>query len=337
MKKLLLLLLLATPAFAEAPVRESYPNDYKPQSCAPDTAAVCQSFPRERLAEYGATFRGFDIRPDWMKAHWDEQMKLFQPLCAKIANCFTVRDNDWVYCLDLMRSEFLGTCSRFPAGSDDHKQCSMFSLTYYIGFGARSELHRQAQECVAAQPPASSERTLQAWIEPTTYDKDFNGEMTVYAYDTETHIPVRARLTIDGGELRSTEGPIPTAGYISIWRAGLAHAPNAQGHRDIVAPTATLQATGYKTLTVPIPIDVPKAVIEMTPAAAKLKTGINTITVHARDAATGAPVEMRVMAGSRVLGNTNGPLKLELRRGTKRPEIWVTSLYDRYSDAVVAP
>jgi hypothetical protein len=112
--------------------------------------------------------------------------------------------------------------------------------------------------------------------------------------------------------------------------------PNADGHRDIGAPTVTLNATGYKPLTIPIEMDVPKAIVEMSPAADQLKPGMNTITVTARDAATGEPAELRVMVGDRVLGNVNQPLQFEWPQGQKRPEIWVTSLYDQYSDAVVA-
>jgi hypothetical protein len=75
----------------------------------------------------------------------------------------------------------------------------------------------------------------------------------------------------------------------------------------------------------------------MTPPPAELKPGTNTITVTTLDAATGKPAEMRVMAGDRVLGKANAPLQFEWKRGEKRPEIWVTSLWNRYSDVVIAP
>jgi hypothetical protein len=335
MKRLLFLILVACSAIAETPVREAFPGDYTPSPCAADTAAVCQSFPKERMVGYGAAFRGFNLRQDWVEAHWNEMTKIFTPFCAKIANCFTIKDNDWVYCVDLLREEFLSSCNRFPADSDDRMQCSMFAMTYYIGLGAKTKLHKTSQDCIAGQV-ASGERTLQAWVSPQKLALDFDDEMTVHAYDAETRIPVRAKITITSGAIRSTEGPIPTAGYPSKWRAGLTRVPNADGHRDVVAPTVTLTATGYKPLTLPIELDVPKAIIEMTPAADQLKPGMNTITITARDAATGEPAELRVMANDLVLGNANQPLQLEWKQGQKRPEIWVTSLYDRYSDVVVA-
>jgi hypothetical protein len=336
-KTLLLVMLLTFPALAQSPsaIREAFPSDYTPSPCAADTAAVCKSFAMEKMSSYGATFRGFDMRQEWVNEHWDEMTKAFTPLCTKIANCFTVKVNDWVYCLDIMREDFIGTCNRFPADSEDRRQCTMFAMTYYIGLGAKTQLHKASQDCIAANP-TTGERKLEAWIQPQTFAFDFHDLMTVFAYDAETHIPVRALVTIDAGTLRSTEGPVSTAGYATKWRAGLKNVTNAQGHRDLVGPTMTLTATGYQPLTIPMPVEVPKAIVEMTPPAAELKPGTNNITVTARDAATGKPAELRVMAGDRVVGKTNTPLQLELMPGKKRPEIWVTSLYHRYSDVVVA-
>lgn len=335
MKKALLLLLLATSAFADGPLPEIFPSDYTPSPCASDPASVCESFPISRISAGAAMYRGFQLRQDWVYAHWDEMTAAFRPYCAKIASCFTIKDNDWVFCLDLLREDFIGTCNRFPEGSDDRDQCRMFAITYYIGLGGKAKQHAKAQEC-SATAGTEGTRKLHAWIQPETFDHNFQGPLTVYAYDAETHIPVRARLAIDGGTLKYTEGPLNTSGYPSIWTAGLARVQTPDGHRRIIGPTATLTATGYEPLTFPIAIDVPKLIVEMTPSADQLKPGMNTIHVTTRDAETGKPVEMRVMAGDLVLGNANGPLTLELKRGRKRPEIWVTSLYDRYSDFVIA-
>jgi hypothetical protein len=334
MKKALLLFLLALPAMAQSSAPEAFPSDYKPSACAPDPAAVCKSFPKNRIAEYGATYRGFDIKDAWLDAHWDETTKLFEPLCAKIANCFTVKDNTWVWCIDLMRDDFLQTCERFPRKSEDYKQCRMVATTYFIGIAAITDLYDAAQKCADGQA-AAEPRKLEAWVRPQKMGLDYNGELTVFAYDAETHIPVRAALSVDAGKITKTDGPA-AAGTVLKWRAGLKRVPNARNHGDIVPPTATLQAPGYEPLTIRFPVDVPTATVTMTPPAEKLKTGTNTITVTAVDSVTGQPVEMRVMAGDAILGNTNLPLQLELEKGQKRPEIWVTSLFDHYSDIVVA-
>lgn len=338
MKRLIFLLLLALPSFAETPAaRDPFPSDYTASPCASDPAAVCKSFAQDRMSESGATFRGFDIKQEWVDEHWAEMVQAFTPLCAKMASCFTVKGNDWVFCVDLMGKDFLTACDRFPADSEDRRQCGMFSTIYFMGLGGKSKPHKAAQECAAAQP-ASGPRKLEAWIVEPAFEPDFHGPLTAYAYDAETHIPVRARISIDGGTLKSiTNGIIPTAGYPVKWRAGFSHVPNAQGHIDMVPPTATFTATGYEPVTVPVPIEVPKLRVEMTPPAAQLKPGMNTITVTTTDSATNQPAEMRVMAGDRVLGKANTPLQLEWNPGQKRPEIWVTSLWGRYSDVVVAP
>jgi hypothetical protein len=288
------------------------------------------------MSSYGGTFRGFNLQQEWVNEHWEEMLASFTPICAKMGNCFAVKGNDWVFCLDLMRNSLVSACDRFPPDSEDRRQCTWFATTYFIGLGGKTKLYESVQECVAEQPP-SAIRKLEAWIEPNEFAYDFDGQLTAYAYDAETRIPVRAKIAIDGGVLKVIEGKFPTVGYPVKWRAGLKRVPNAQGHDDVIAPTVTFTAEGYEPVTVPITMNIPTLIVEMTPSAAELKRGTNTITVTTRDAATGKPVEMRVMAGDRVLGNANKPLQLEWERGEKRPEIWVTSLWSRYSDVVVAP
>ena len=42
------------------------------------------------------------------------------------------------------------------------------------------------------------------------------------------------------------------------------------------------------------------------------------------------------MLGERTIGPGNTPIEIERGKNEKLPEIWVTSLFDRYSDVVVA-
>jgi hypothetical protein len=333
----LLALSLVLPAAAQEVTREIFPSDYTPSPCAPSTEAVCASFPKNRMAASALTFRGYELHNEWIDANWDQMLVSLKPLCARIASCLTVKDNDWPYCLDLAREEMLASCkTRFAAGTYDRDQCIMFNMTYYIGFGSKKRVHDEAQACTNAQPPA--ERTLVAWMEPAKLAIDHDGLVTLYAYDAETRIPVRARLKVEGpSKVKLTsDGPIITAGYPVKWKLRLPRVPNADGHTDLVVPNITLEATGYKPLVMPTPVEIPRMIVEMSPSPDKLKVGKNVITVTARDAATGKPVSARVMAEDMVLGETNQPLELELTRRDKRPEIWVTSLYDHYSDVVVA-
>jgi hypothetical protein len=333
-KSLAFLLLVASSAFAQAPIRDKFPDDYKPSPCAADTDAVCESHPKNRFKAAGLTYRGYDIETEWINAHWDEMREAFKPVCAKVGNCFTGAGNDPVYCLHLLQEDFFNKCERFPAGSSDRDQCDMFATIYWMGLNANAPRQQESQKCMAAQP--QTEKTLQAFIVQENIRPNFNGELQVHAYDADTHIPVRAYMTIDTGTLKSTEGPVPRTGYPNKWRGRLKRVPNADGHFDVVAPTVTLTAAGYETLTFPMPIEVPKMIVEMTPSPDQLKPGKNVITVTARDAATGKPVEARVMAEDMVAGETNKPFELELTRRDRRPEIWVTSLFDMYNDAVVA-
>jgi hypothetical protein len=210
----------------------------------------------------------------------------------------------------------------------------MFAVTYVTGIAAISDLYDGAQKCADGQV-AGEPHKLEAWVRPQKMDVNYNGALTVFAYDAETHIPVRAALSVDAGKLTRTDGPA-AAGTVLKWRASLKRVPNAQSHGDVVQPTGILQAPGYEPLTIRFPVVVPTAKVTMNPPARKLKNGTNTITVTAVDSVTGQPVEMRVMAGDTILGNTNLPLQLVLEAGKKRPEIWVTSLFDRYSDMVVS-
>ncbi|MEA2464776.1 MAG: hypothetical protein QOJ98_2523 [Acidobacteriota bacterium] len=332
-KSLALLLLVTASAFAQAPLRDKFPDDYKPSPCAADPDAVCESYPKNRFKASGTTYRGYDIETEWINAHWDEMRAAYKPLCTKIGNCFTGPGNDWIYCVSLMQPDFFDQCDRFPADSKDHDQCEMFTMTYWVGLKAKDPLQQASQKCMTEQPPR--EKTLDAFVVEKVR-LDHNGQLTVHAYDAETHIPVRAYMNIETGKVKSIEGPVPRTGYPNKWKGRLKRVPNAEGHFDVAAPLVTLTAEGYKTLTFPMPMDVPKMVVEMTPPADQLKPGKNVITVTARDVATGKPVEARVMAEELAVGETNKPFELELTRRDKRPEIWVTSLFDHYNDTVVA-
>lgn len=318
---------------ADEPQRETFPDDYKPSPCAPDPMAVCESFPQTQIVDYGTTFRGFSMHQEWVDAHWDEMRNEgFRPICAKIATCYATRGNDDVYCVDIMRQEFLDACNRFPLGSDDRDQCRMFALTYFIGLGTKPKLFKPAQKC-AKEQPAGELRKFEAWIDDTPLPVNFDGKIIVHALDAETRVPIRAKVSIDSGNVLGTEGPFPTAGYDIKYKAHLKRTPNAEGHADVIAPIVTIEMKGFETLQFPLPIDLPKMNATIEPA--QLTPGTNTITVKAIDVKTGKPIYARVMAGEHVLGEANKPLTLEWKRGTKRPEIWVTSLYDHYSDTVV--
>jgi len=340
MKTIAVLLLLSLPALdalAQTP-REIYPPDFKPLPCAAKN--VCSVFPRVDFARYAGSLRKLPLRQKFVDEHWDELVSAFAPLCTKIANCLAVPTNtSWPFCTDFMRPDFLATADRFAKGSDDRDEWTMAALVWFMGLDkAVMAGQKEAQECLASQPP-TAERKLDAWITPETIGETYNGNLTVYALDAETHVPVMATVAVEGQELKPASDS-PTGHAITYykfpWPVTFNFVPNAAGHRDLVIPNVIVTAAGYATATLPLPIHPPKVILEMQPPASQLHKGTNTVTVVAKDAVTGNPVEMRVLAGQKILGNTNKSLVLELPSGTKRPEIWATSLFHRYGDVVVA-
>lgn len=334
MTRLLLLLLLALPTLAQTPPREPFPSDYKPLACAPKD--VCKSFDRPNFARWAGAHRKLPIHQAWVNAHWDEMLTAFRPVCAKIGNCISVPGNDWVYCTDFMRGEFLAT-NPYPKGTDDNDQWNMSALVFFIGLdNALMAAEPIAQKC-ALEQRASEERTLEVWTSPAKIGPGYDGLVTIYAVDAETRIPVKAHITLEGQALKPADASPDghaMSHYKFPWALTLNPVPNADGHRDLVVPTASVKADGYAIAKIPMPFEVPRLILEMQPPASKLVRGKNTVTITARDATTGEPVELRVMAGTQVVGKSNQPLTLEITR--KRPEIWVTSLFNRYSDVVVA-
>ncbi|MCI0479423.1 hypothetical protein L0Y59_02660 [Candidatus Uhrbacteria bacterium] len=334
-RTLAILLVLAFPALAQS--RQPFPDDYEPSPCA-SAAPVCKTFRQSQFADIAA-LRGFDIGQEWVDAHWSELSEALAPSCAKIATCFAT--NGYTFCNDIVSAEvFATTCNRYPEGSVEREKCSFFVRTYLFGHDRNSpEPWKKIQDCAKAQP-ATGERTLDWWISPATIGPDYDGSFRVYAIDGETRVPVLARLHMDvKPKVYATDAPngLPSTFYAVPWKPKLVRVPNAAGHRDVVPPEVSIEAEGYKPVSFRLAMDVPQMTVRMDPDPSNLKRGRNTVTITASDAVTGEPVEARVMGGSAVLGKTNVPFELEIVKGQKRPEIWVTSLYDRYSDVVVAP
>ena len=330
------LILFTSAALAQAPAREAFPSDYTPSACAP--TSVCKSFNQSQFAEVAA-LRGYDIGQEWVDAHWKELTEALRPSCTKVATCFATAGNHFTFCNDILQDEVYRVCERYEPGSTDRTKCDFFIRTWWAGADRRSrEPWEAAQACAATQ--ASAERTLLTWMVPEKIDASYKGTFIIHALDSETRVPVQARVHVQSKEPiyaeDATDG-LPTTSLRVPWQPKLTRIPNANGHRDVAPPEVRVEAAGYRTVTFRLPVDVPTMKVEMTPPPKKLKKGRNTVTIVARDAATGELVEARVMGGYAVLGKTNEPFELELTKGQKRPEIWVTSLYDRYSDVVVAP
>src|SRR5919108_4302631 len=164
-RTLALLLFLATPLLAQT--REPFPVDYKASPCA-SVAPVCKTFLQSQFADVAA-IRGFDLGQEWVDAHWAELNEALAPACSKIAACFSMPNNDFTFCNDLVSEEvFSTTCNRYPEGSRDREKCSFFVRTYLFGHDRNSSgPWAKMQECAKAQP-STGERTLDWWMAPAT-------------------------------------------------------------------------------------------------------------------------------------------------------------------------
>lgn len=337
MKKLLAILLLAAPAaLAQAPVTPQYfPDDYVASPCA--QGAVCESFRQTEIAGAAAKVKGVHLEQDWVDKHWIEMQEVFKPLCRKAGTCFANPANYWVFCNDILQPEFLAACDRFPEG-EDRRQCRMFAQSYYFGHDRTSARHSKATLKCAAKQPAAEARKLVVKLFPEKFDESYKGQFVVQTLDTATNVPVMARLTIEGQDLLrgiDTATGKPLSGYPAKWPVTYRRVPNADGHFDIAAPTLVVTAQGYEPVRLTMPVEIGKVTISTTPSLRDLKPGKNLVTVHAIDAKSGKPAELQVMSGVRNLGESNKPITIEVPKSGKVPEIWVTSLFDRYSDAVV--
>lgn len=340
MKTLLVSLLLALPtsAFAARPTigSQPFPNDYRPSPCAPEDA--CASLTPTGIVDVASTMLGYSIAQEWVDARWNEMISAIRPACAKLGTCIATRPNTVAFCVDLLKPEIWGTCDRHPAGSADYDHCA--ALTRVFTMLLRDEkMGQKPRECAAAQPAPSGDAPMTAWIAPETIGSDYAGIFTVYALDPETRIPIMALVSMESQKLttKASPGGKPWTNYQIEWPVKLLRIPNAAGHTDLVPPSITVSAPGFTPVTMKMPVVARTVIVEMSPKAEKLKPGKNTVMFTARDAATGEPVELRVMLGETVLGDTNRPLDLELKKGAKRPEIWATSLFNQYSDVVIAP
>ena len=340
MKTLLAVLLFLTATSSFADERKVFPDDYTPHPCAP--ARMCKTgFTRRELVQQGATMRGFSLRDEWIDAHWDELMAAFQPICDKIGSCFATANNVAIFCTDIVLPDVWAICDeKYAKGTDDYEQCAWFVRIYSLGYDLHDkELEDEAKACRNASPKPAEPRQLDVWMAPEKIDwTTYKGNFTVWAIDKETHVPVQAHVIVGGEWLhaRTPKGEAITF-YPVPWKLKLTRVPNAQGHQDLTAPVIRVETDGYTPVEFALPYDVRKLNVEMNPPAKKLNRGKNIVTIKARETGTDTPAEMRVMLGDRAIGKTNEPVEIELKRGAKRPEIWITSLYDRYNDVVVAP
>jgi hypothetical protein len=323
------------------PAREHFPSDYKVSACAP-AATDCTGFALAKIRGAGKSFLGFRLSQEWIDEHSKELLVAFAPICAKRASCMGTLGNNFLFCDDIVTPELAAVCDvRFPKSKSmyDWEECSEFTQTFALGVDQQAmTLGDAAQACAAGQPRSGG--TMDVWIEPPVISPDNKDYITFYAIDTATHMPIAAEVRFLNEIVFAPSNPAGTMAtyYPFKYTPKFRRIPNAEGHTDLAPSLVTIESPYHPKVTLNLPVKVPQMIVEMNPPAARLKPGENTVTISARDAESGKAVEARVMVGDRWGGDTNKPFKLLVpKRADEMPEVWVTSLFDRYSDQVVVP
>ncbi len=268
--------------------------------------------------------------------------ELVVPFCRKRNTCIATPGNGHMFCDDLVTPEIRAACDKkYPRATKpaDWEQCSVWVETWAMGMTQRSFAPWQAaQEC--AKPAAvMHDQTPDVWMAPERIPWNYDGYLTFFAIDRETHVPVFGHMTWENQIVYAPSNPTgETATYYPFKGPfKLTRVPNADGHTDVVGPMVTMKFDYYPSVTFRLAVDVLQMNVKLQKDPTLSRPGKHTITVTAHDSISGAPVEAEVMLGTQPIGATNLPLTIERRRGEKLPEIWVTSLFDRYNDLVVAP
>lgn len=332
---LIAILLAATVASAQY---TPFPDDFTPSPCAPE--GTCVSYSKSELPNAAFAHLGLQLNPKWLDTHYDEMLAFYAPICRKHATCLATPGNNHLFCDDILIREYRAVCDKnFPksANAEDWEQCYAFTEIYALGVDQHARVFSDIGQKCAKEKQLDFMHTKApiVWMVPAAIPRGYKGQIFVYALDPDTHVPVQATVVVQDQKIYAADNPtgVPGTGYVFKWPIKYRRVANAEGHEDLVAPMVTVASQLYPPVTFQMPSTPPKMIVEMSPK--KLKRGINKVTVTARDAETGAPVEGRVLAGDVMVGDTNLPIEIEVPQRGKLPEIWVTSLFDAYGDVVV--
>ncbi len=338
----LALIVSATSLFAQQS-RDPFPADFTPSPCAP--VGSCRTFSDSELVSAAFKFYGLQLDMKWVLAHRDTVLKGLEMACQRHATCLATPGNIFWFCDDVLAAEARPVCDKLFPGDE---QCAVFRETYLLGIDIKAKaVWDEATACASKLPAVAHSKPLDFWMTPSTLPVGFSGKVKFYALDPDTHVPILAGITFENQSVLAPANPFgsPASFYPFDYKLRYNRVPNADGHTDVVPPMITVTAPAYPTgasgpsypvTKFRLPAEVPKMIVEMEPAPDQLRRGKNVVTIHAHDAATGKPVEARVMLGDEAVGDTNQPITLELPRKGRHAEIWVTSLFDKYSDVVIA-
>lgn len=324
----------ATPPPSPLPV---FPDDYTVSTCAPTS---CDTFHTDEFANAAFRFLGLSTDLHWFEAHSDELLALMEPFCKKRNTCIATPGNAHMFCDDLVTPGMRTACdTKYPREKDPHgwDQCSAWVEVYALGMTQQSlPVWRTAQAC--AKPGAFMHDELpEVWMAPEKIPTNYEGYLTIFAIDRNTHVPVYGHIGWENQIIYAPSNPTgETATYYPFkGPVKLVRVPNADGHFDVVPPKVTITWEYYPTMTYRLPMIIPTMTAQLETDKNFKRPGKHTIKVVAKDA-NGSAADVQVMLGDRAIGPANTPIEVERDKNEKFPDIWVTSLFDRYSDVVVA-
>jgi hypothetical protein len=338
MKKLIATLLLIAPfALGDDAPRKPFPDDYTPSKCP---TVSCQSYEESQLMSAAAAFYAFSLDAKWVQANLPKLQTEFDKKCEKVTTCFATGSNTKMFCLDLLAQEFRSVCSSmYPKDSmpADHEKCLETTETYLLGLDQRMQPRYLAtRECALQQPDTRTNKTLDVWMKPAEISPAAPvTDITIYANDHDTHIPIFGSVSIEGQHLYAPSNPVGVlaTGYHFKWPLKYASVKNAAGRSETVGPLVTVTADGYPPVSFRLKVAVPSVNVSVEPKLASLRAGRKSIvTVSVFDPITGMPVDGRVMVGKTQVGTTNTPFKLTPKKGA---EIWLSDLSNSASDVLV--
>jgi hypothetical protein len=308
------------------------PDTFPVAPCAPEN--ICLGFADSELQSSAFKFYGLQIDMRWVADHKADVLKPLENACKRHATCLATPGSTFWFCDDVLSVEAHAVCPKlFP----NDEQCKTYIETWLLGVDLHAkDLWKRAQKCASKTSAPQHSKPLEVWMKPEVLPPHFKGKITFFARDADTHLPVYAKFTFENQIVYASANPegLPATIYPFDYTPKFKRVPNGDGHTDVVPPTMTVTAPNYPTSTFQLAAEVPRMIVTMKPNA--LHGGKNVITIEARDLTTGKPVEARVMSGDDVIGETNVPITLNLNRKGQHQEIWVTSLFDKYNDMVVA-
>jgi hypothetical protein len=327
---LIALALSAAPLFAQT--HDMTPETFPVAPCAP--ANSCDSFTDSEIVSASYKYYGLQLDMHWVLDHRADILKELGPACQRHATCLATPGSTFWFCDDVLTQEAHTVCPKlFP----NDAPCKTYIEVWLLGIDLRAkDIWKAAQKCSAKSPAPQHSKPLDVWVSPEVLPANFKGKLTFFARDPDTHLPVYAKFAFDNQIIYAPANPegLPATIYPFDYTPKFKRVPNADGHTDVVPPTVTVTAPNYPTTTFQLAAEVPKMTATMNPG--ELHGGKNVITIEARDATTGKPVEARVMLGGDPIGDTNLPITLNLNRKGEHAEIWITSLFNKYSDMVIA-